>query len=208
MKRILLTVLAILMLLTMLCFTGCQEKNEYTPTGEFYVKTLPSRGDGGVAEVISLEAEHKTYEDDGDITVPMTVGLGHLHGHDLYGDDVQDTFYVLYKIIESPWTADKKSAWEKKVEYTDSWYDSKYDSTEQENRSFLIFPHYGEFYPLYKETVDIVFPADVEYGCLYVELYIVIEGQEDRKIAALSCYFKQENGILTLDDKFHTKSAD
>ena len=41
----------------MLCFTGCQEKNEYTPTGEFYVKTLPSRGDGGVAEVISLEAE-------------------------------------------------------------------------------------------------------------------------------------------------------
>lgn len=102
----------------------------------------------------------------------------------------------------------KESAWEKKMEYTDSWYDSKYDSTEQENRSFLIFPHYGEFYPLYKETVDIIFPADVEYGGLYVELYIVIEGQEDRKIAALNCYFKQENGILTLDDNFHTKSAD
>ena len=138
----------------------------------------------------------------------MTVGIGHLPGHDEYGDDVRDTFYVLYKIIESTWTADKESAWEKKMEYTDSWYDSKYDSTEQENRSFLIFPHYGEFYPLYKETVDIVFPADVEYGCLYVELYIVIEGQEDRKIAALRCYFKQENGILTLDDKFQTKSAD
>ena len=199
MKRILLAIFAILMLLTMLCFTGCQEKNEYTPTGEFYVKTLPSRGDGGVAEVISLEAEHKTYEGDGDITVPMTVGIGHLPGHDEYGDDVRDTFYVLYKIIESSWTADKESAWEKKMEYTDSWYDSKYDSTEQENRSFLIFPHYGEFYPLYKETVDIVFPADVEKGTFYVELYTVIDGQEDQKFAELSFYFKRENRVLTLD---------
>ena len=59
-------------MLVMLCFAGCQEKNEYTPTGEFYVKTSPSRGDGGVAEVISLEAEHKTYEDDGDTIPPIT----------------------------------------------------------------------------------------------------------------------------------------
>ena len=197
MKRI--SALAICLVLVMLCFTGCQEKNEYTPTGEFYIKTSPSRGDGGVSEVISLEAEKKAYEGDGDIIVPMTVGLGHLPGHDEYGDDVQDTFYVLYKIIESPWTADKESAWEKKMEYTDSWHDSKYDSTEQENRSFLIFPHYGEFYPLYKETVDIVFPADVEKGTFYVELYTVIEGQEDQQFAELSFYFKRENGVLTLD---------
>ena len=191
--------ICISLVLVMLCFAGCQEKNEYTPSGEFYVKTSPSRGDGGVAEVISLEAEHKTYEGDGDITVPMTVGLGHLPGYDEYGDDVQDTFYVLYKTIESPWTADKESAWEKKVEYEDSWRDSKYDSTEQVNRPFLIIPNYGDFYPLYKEMVDIVFPADVEKGTFYVEIYTVIEGREDQKFAELSFYFERENGVLTLN---------
>ena len=187
------------LVLVMLCFSGCQEKNEYTPTGEFYVKTSPSRGDGGVAEVISLEAEHKTYEGTGDITVAMTVGLGHLPSNGSHSNDKQETFYVLYKIIASPWQADKESAWEKKVEYTDSWYDSKYDSTEQVNRPFLIFPHYGEFYPLYKENVDIVFPADVEKGWLYVEVYSVIEGREDHQFAGLDFYFERVGGVLTLD---------
>lgn len=188
----------LLVLLLTLSFTGCQEESEYTPTGEFYIKTSPSRGDGGVAEVISLEAEYKSYEDDGDITVSMTVGLGHLPGQGGYGDDVQDTFYVLYKIIASPWQADKEAAWERKVEYTDSWYDSKYDSTKQVNRPFLIFPHYGEFYPLYKENVDIVFPADVEKGWLYVEVYSVIEGREDHQFAGLDFYFERVDGVLTL----------
>ena len=196
MKRI--VALCICLVLVALCFTGCQEKPEYTPSGEFYVKTSPSRGDGGVSEVISLEAEHKSYESDGDITVSMTVGLGHLPGQGGYGDDVQDTFYVLYKIIASPWQADKEAVWERKVEYTDSWYDSKYDSTEQVNRPFLIFPHYGEFYPLYKENVDIVFPADVEKGWLYVEVYSVIEGREDHQFAGLDFYFERVDGVLTL----------
>lgn len=188
----------LLVLLLTLSFTGCQEENEYTPAGEFYIKTSPSRGDGGVAEVISLEAEHKSYEGDGDITVAMTVGLGHLPGQGGYGDDARDTFYVLYKIIASPWQADKEAAWEKKVEYTDSWHDAKYNSTEQENHPFLFFPHYGEFYPLYKENVDIVFPADVEKGWLYVEVYSVIEGREDHQFAGLDFYFERVDGALTL----------
>ena len=188
----------LLVLLLTLSFSGCQEESEYTPAGEFYIKTSPSRGDGGVAEVISLEAEHKTYEDDGDITVSMTVGLGHLPGQGGYGDDVQDTFYVLYKIIASPWQADKEAVWERKVEYTDSWYDYKYDSTEQVNRPFLIFPHYGEFYPLYKENVDIVFPANVESGRLHIELYRVVEGYEDHQFAGLDFSFERVDGVLTL----------
>lgn len=188
----------LLVLLLTLSFSGCQEESEYTPAGEFYIKTSPSRGDGGVAEVISLEAEYKTYEGNGDITVAMTVGLGHLPGQGGYGDDVQDNFYVMYKIIASPWQADKEAAWERKVEYTDSWYDSKYDSTEQVNRPFLIFSHYGEFYPLYKENVDIVFPADVEKGWLYVEVYSVIEGREDHQFAGLDFYFERVDGVLTL----------
>ena len=196
MKR--LFALSICLVLVMLCFTGCQEKNEYTPTGEFYVKTSPSRGDGGVVEVISLEAEHKTYEGTGDITVSMTVGLGHLPSKGSHSNDKQETFYVLYKIIKLPSQADKEPAWEKKVEYSDSWYDSKYDSTEQVNRPFLFFPHYGEFYPLYKENVDIVFPADVESGRLYVELYRVVEGYEDYQVAGIDFYFERVDGVLTL----------
>ena len=38
MKRI--SALAICLVLVMLCFAGCQDKNEYTPTGEFYIKNL------------------------------------------------------------------------------------------------------------------------------------------------------------------------
>lgn len=196
MKRI--VALCVCLVLVVLCLAGCQKENEYTPAGEFYVKTSPSRGDGGVAEVISLEAEHKTYEGTGDIIVAMTVGLGHLPSKGSHSNDNQETFYVLYKIIASPWQADKESAWEKKVEYTDSWYDSKYDSTEQVNRPFLIFPHYGEFYPLYKENVDIVFPADVESGRLHVELYRVVEGCEDHQFAGLDFSFERVDGVLTL----------
>ena len=187
------------LVLFVLCFTGCREENPYTPTGEFYVKTSPARGDGGVAEVISLEAARKTYEGDGDITVPMTVGFGHLPGFDEYGEDVHDTFYVVYKIVASPWRADKEAVWEKKVEYSDSWGDSKYNSTEQVNRSFLIFPHYGQFYPMYKENVDIVFPADVEKGWLYVEMYYVIEGWEDYRFTGLDVSFERVDGVLALD---------
>ena len=196
MKRI--VALCTCLVLIALCFAGCQKENAYTPTGEFYVKTSPSHGDGGVAEVISLEAAHKTYEGSGDITVSMTVGLGHLPGQGGYGDDVQDTFYVLYKIIASPWQADKEAVWEKKVEYNDSWGDPKYNSTEQVNRPLLIFPHYGQFYPLYKENVDIVFPADVEKGWLYVTVYYVIEGQVDYQFAGLDFSFERVDGVLTL----------
>ena len=44
---------------------------------------------------------------------------------------------------------------------------------------------------LYKENVDIVFPADVEKGWLYVEVYSVIEGREDHQFAGLDFYFER-----------------
>ena len=146
MKRI--VNLCLCMLFIMRVFTSCQDAYEYTPSGEFYIKTAPSRGDTGVAEVISVEAEHKCYYGEGDIVVPMTVGFGHLPGLIEYGDDVRVSFYALYKITELPWYAEKESVWEKKVEYSDSWYDAKYDSTEQKNPPTLIFARYGEFYPI------------------------------------------------------------
>lgn len=179
--------------------TACQDKNEYTPSGEFYIKTAPSNGDAGVSYVISLEAEHKSYNDDSDIAVPMTVGFGHLPGTSGYGDDVQDTFYLEYKIIESPRQVDKEPAWVKKVEYSDSWYDTKYDTTEQKNPPSLIFARYGEFYPLYKETVDFVFPSEVEKGTVEISIVIVIDGEIAQEFGDFSFYFEHKNGVLTLD---------
>lgn len=189
--------LLILCLLTAL--PSCS-RAAYTPTGEFYLKTSPAIGDAGVEDVISLEADRKEYRGDGDISVTMTVGLGHLPGELGYGEDAGDTFYVRYQISEAPWNADITPVWEKKVEYTDSWYDAKYDSTEQKNRSFLIFPSYGEFYPLYKETVEIVFPAELEKGYLQVSVYAVVPGHEHHQsITGMNFYFERVDGVLTLD---------
>ena len=189
-------------LLIAVCLTACGERTQYTPTGEFYIKTSPSRGDGGEVNVISIEAERKTYEGDGDITVPMTVGLGHLPTMANEYDGT-DTFYVLYQVVKVPLQENEASvtAWEKRVEYSDSWYDAKYNSTEQVNRPFLIFSHYGQFYPIYKETVEIVFPADVENGTLEVEACAVLEGEEDPYIMKLSFSFHRIDGVLTLDPK-------
>lgn len=195
MKKI--TILCVSFMLITLFFTACGDKNEYTPTGEFYIKTFPSNGDAGVENVISLEADHKTYEGDGDITVPMTVGLGHLPNAGGYDDDAGDAFYVLYKIEET--SPDKEPVWEKRVDYTDSWYDSKYNSTEQKNSSFLFIAHYGEFFPLYKDSVEVVFPSDLEKGFLQVEVYAVIKDRDDQFLTNLKFYFDRKSGVLRLD---------
>ncbi len=190
--------LCTLLLFAAICLSACVQAPGYVPTGEFYMKTPPSRGDTGVEDVISMEADHITYQGKGDITVAMTVGLGHLPGALGYGDEVQDTFYVVYKVIEAPWQADRQAVWEEKVEYSDSWYDSKYDSTEQKNPPSLIFARYGEFYPLYKESVELVFPASVEKGYLQIEVYAVIEGREDYQLTGTRFYFERVDGVLTL----------
>lgn len=196
MRRI--VIIYLCMLLIAGVFTSCQSTNVYVPAGEFYIKTAPSRGDTGVSEVISIEAEYKRYHGEGDITVPMTVGFGHLPGLSEYGDDVQVTFYALYKVTELPWRAEKESVWEKKVEYSDSWYDAKYDSTEQKNPPTFIFARYGEFYPIYKEMVEIVFPAEVARGRMTVELHLVIEGQAEYQFSELGFYFERKDGALWL----------
>ena len=195
MKRILILCLAV----AMLCLASCQNQSEYVPAGDFYVKTSPSQGDGGASDVISLEATYKSYTGEGDITVPMKVGFGHLPLTYDPPADAKDTFYVVYRVIEAPRQAEGEAVWEKKVEYAESWDLSKYNSTEQVNRSFLIFPHYGEFYPQYFETVDIVFPATVEKGYFEVILFYVSDTGVAWQFSGLQFYFERVDGVLTLD---------
>lgn len=192
------TVILCICLAIILCLTACQNPDEYIPRGEFYAKTSPANGDAGVSEVLSLEADKVSYAKDGALTVPMTVGFGH-HPDQAYEDD-KDTFYVQYQIVEDRWSTDVPPVWEKKVEYTDSWHDKKYNSTEPENHSFLFIPLYGDFYPLYKETVEIVFPADVDQGYLQVRVHIMNEEHNVYNSFGVDVYFECVDGVMTLEE--------
>ena len=200
MKRIPLMLICTSLLLSSLFLCSCLNEDKYESPYEFYFKTSPADGDMGVTEVISLEAEHSTYFGDGDVTVTMEIGLGHLPGIGGYGEEVEDRFYVLYRIIETPWSADAAPAWKKRVDYNESWYSPKFNSTEQEDIPNFIFPRYGEFFPIYKEKVDIVFPADVEKGYLEIWLCSTAEGWEaDQRFFSASIDFTHKNGELKLE---------
>ena len=193
------TMSVLICLMMLVSLAGCFEEEDYTPSGEFYVKTPPSRGDTGIEYVISMEAEHLEYEASGDVVVPMTVGFGHLPGQIGYGDDVQDNFYVRYQLLEDNWPDDLEPAWEKIVTYSDSWYDSKYDTTVQKNPPSLIFARYGQFYPLYKETVEILFPADLEKGYVEVSIFIMNGEEIMSNFGFLRFDFERKDGVLILD---------
>ena len=203
-------ILPFVMLFTLLvtAFSSCAlllavnkgDSYEYTPEGEFYVKTPPSRGDAGVSDVVSVEAEHKTYEGEGDITVPVEVGFGHLPGKISYGDEYQVTFYIEYSVFEYPWSVDKDPIWSKRVDYTESYYDSKYDSTEQKNSAILIMPIYGEFYPLYKENVELVFPEEAGRGYVEIEIYIIVDGEWSGTGSGLMFDYERIGNTLTLSE--------
>lgn len=198
MKRIYALLLLTSMLLT-LCLPSCTQQPAYTPAGEFYRKTSPARGDAGRSFVVSLEADHATYDGEGDITIPMEVGFGHRPGHPGYSEEGA-TFYVQYRVVEFSVQDGQAPAWEKTVEYEDAWADEKYDSTVPHDRSFLIMPLYGDFYPLYKETVEIVFPSGIEKGELQVAVYSVVPGHEHHQSEArFDIDFERSNGVLTLD---------
>lgn len=195
------TILGMIIFATLLSLTACQKAGyEYKPTGEFYTKTSPAHGDAGASKVISLEALYKTYEGEGDITVPFTVGFGHLSPGVEKELSAKDTFCLVYRVFDGPWTKDQVPAWEKKVEYTDYWDDSKYNATEPMNRSFLMIPLYGDFYPLYTEQVDVVFPEEVESGYLEVGLLIYNEGADKPHFyMTLEVDFQRVNGVLILE---------
>lgn len=193
-------ILCIVSITVALCASACGDNNEYVPKGEFYVKTPAARGDAGVGEVIDLEAEYKSYQGAGDITIPVTVGFGHrpdMVGY--YGEDANDTFYALYQVFEDPLADDPQPVWENKVEYSDSFYDAKYNSTVPKDSSFLFIPFYGNFYPLYKEAAEIVFPEGVQSGIVRVNCYIVTEnGYGGTFGKGLEFSFTRIDDILTL----------
>ena len=202
MKKKIVFILTLLVALTLCsCQNAFVQEYVYEPAGEFYAKTRPVRGDGGNSHVISLEAQYASYEGEGVITVTFTVGFGHLYEGKSAEKSAKQSFYVHYQVYELPMYNDETPDWEKKVEYSEYWDDPKFNTTEQVNRPFLFIPHYGHFYPLYTEQVDIVFPESVEYGMLEVTIPIFDEGETERPRSydTLEVYFKRVDGVLTLE---------
>lgn len=177
------------------------EHYEYIPKGEFYVKTPPCHGDTGVSHVVSVEAEYKTYEGEGDITVPVEIGFGHLPDVNDYGDEYEVTFYIVYSVFEYPWSVNNEPIWSKRVDYPDSYYSPKYNSTEQKNSAILIMPIYGEFYPLYKEKVELVFPESrATQGYVEIEFFMIVDGEVGGGRGGMMFDYERNGNKLTLSE--------
>lgn len=192
------TTLCICCITISMCLFSCGDKNKYILKGKFYVKTSPSEGDTNASEVIDIEAEYISYQGTGDIIVPVIVGFGHLPSLAKNDSKTNDTFYVLYQVFGFP-IKDNPPVWKKKVEYADSFYDAKYNSTIPNNTSFLFIPISGEFYPLYKERVEIVFPEGIQEGRVEVYCYSVYENGNNIYIKDLDFSFTRDCNVLTLD---------
>lgn len=190
--------LCALLLLAAFCLSACGDKPAYVPTGEFYKKTSPAIGDGGATDVIDLEAEYLTYQGTGDITVPMTVGFGHMPTNSKYEPDPNKSFAVHIAV----YGAGEQPAWEMTLDYAEDWYSEKFDATEpEESHPFLFIPDYGDFYPLYKENVEIVFPEEVTRGALYITVIMkesgVETGRSDNREFRVD--FERNGDVLTLE---------
>lgn len=199
-KRFFSIIICIGCIMSAMCLSACVDKNGYVPKGEFYIKTSPANGDAGAMEVIDLEAEYKSYQGTSDIIVSVTVGFGHQPDVvGFYGEDANDTFYVLYQVFEVPLKDNSQPVWENKVEYSNSFFDAKYNSTVPKDRSFLFIPIYGDFYPLYKEAAEIVFPEGIQSGVVRVNCYTVPENGEGEMVSeGLEFPFTRIDGVLTL----------
>lgn len=202
MKKKIFIVLTLFVALTLCsCQNTFTEEYVYEPVGEFYAKTSPVRGDGGCSEVITLEAQYTTYKGDGDIVVPFTVGFGHEYKGKSAEESRKENFYVLYQVYELPRDDDQTVAWEKKVEYSEYWDDPKFNTTERVDRVFLLIPDYGDFYPFYREAVDVVFPKEIEYGRLEITIPLFREGETEHAYSSinLTVDFERVDGVLILE---------
>ena len=192
------SLICFLVMLSMLILSSCSRSEGYTPKGEFYAKTPASNGDAGSVCVIDIEFPKKSYECEGDFHTDATVGFGHLPG--AY-DGEEDGGHLRFecKIIKAPLKADKRASWEMVCDYDSSFYDEQFNSTEKKDSSFLFFPIYGDFYPIYKEKVTIIFPEEVDKGYLEIRIYSVTGESEASELSCLRVYFERDGGALTLE---------
>lgn len=195
MKRIYALLILTSMLLT-LCLSSCTPQPAYEPAGEVYAKTSPARGDGGVSEVVDITVEKAVYAASGDVTIPVRIGLGH-HHWPLRVEDGPGYAWLEIKLRtvdgEGMITADTL-----RLDYPD-WETAKFDATEPEERPWYLitFPYYyGDFYPLYHDTVEWNIPADAIEGRMEVCLYEVEDNGNEYTTQSVRLWFERVDGEL------------
>lgn len=200
MKKTLLALCA-LTLASLMCFSSCfgkknNQQNSQAPESEakdgFYLKTSLGT-DGNATNVIDIRTEKKTYEGEGDIHVMATVGFGHLPGSVNFGTNTPDHLRVECVIIKSPFAENKRPAWENISDYSGTWADEKYNSTAKNSSNG------GEFYPIFTDQIELVFPLEVEYGYFEIRLVNVFADGSSAQFETLRFYFEHKGGVLTLD---------
>lgn len=195
MKKRITALLVTALLLTSLLISCKQPEPAYTPTGEIYTKTSVSVGDAGVSEVVDMEIEKAIYSGDGEITVPVKIGAGH-HPNSRYRSDGETYGYLEINIWLDVMPKDEPTE-TLRVDFPD-WETAKFNSTEPEEKPwYLIAPYYyGEFYPLYHETVDWVIPEDVTYGFMSVTLHEIQENGNHNQTESVRIDFERVDGGL------------
>ena len=175
--------------------TACS-RPPYTPAGEVSIKTSPARGDAGVEEVAELEMERASYPADGEVTLPIRLGIGHLSKGRADGEAY--AYVTLSVWLDQNPTEQPDEV--RRLEYPD-WETEAYATTEPEGKplwAYLIpfMPYYGDFYPLHRETVEVVIPADISFGFIRAELHMVDEQGNESFTDPLQLSFERIDGAL------------
>lgn len=154
----------ILLLMMLFFLTGCFKSTPYNQWGEVYVKSSPASGDEGVCEVVDFETMYQQYDLNENRNIPVVVGTGYKYGH------LPTTNSVLYISVVS----NEKEIKTYYYEYSD-FNDTKYESTIPHDSSFLVVPHYDNFYPKYHEELEIEIPEDITNGYIFVQQRSLLE---------------------------------
>ena len=190
-KYLLLTITLLLTLSLLSC-----SQPAYTPEGEIYVKTSPAWGDGGVTDVVDMEIEKAVYTADGELTVPVKLGVGHRPNR--YDKSDGDGYAYLVISVRYNTMPPGEILEIGRLDFPDYETD-KFNSTKPEpDRSILFMPIYGDFYPIYRESVDWDIPADAKNGYMEAVLHTVDSNgnHSDYSNHSPRIYFERIDGEL------------
>lgn len=173
----------------LILLTSCNRPS-YVPEGDVYAKTSPAYGDAGVSLVTDLEIESEKYIDSKSFSVPVRVGVGHRPS------DTPDGEGCAYVILRARYDTTPAGEFVEvaRLDFPD-FETAKYNSTEPEpDRSFLVIPIYGEFYPTQRQTVTWAIPDDAQSGRLEAELHEIDAWGNHYKLRPATIYFERREG--------------
>ena len=181
--------ICLILICIFLLLTSCN-RPAYVPEGDVSDKTSPTNGDAGVSLVTDLEIECEKYIDSKNFSIPVKVGVGHRPS------DTPDGEGYAYVILRARYDTTPTGEFVEvaRLDFPD-FETAKYNSTEPEpDRSFLVIPIYGEFYPTQRQTVTWAIPDDARSGRLEAELHEIDAWGNHYKLRPATVDFERREG--------------